>query len=59
MQVGHNMASIVIAFIIGLWIGGMVGFFAFALVSVGHFAEERMKLYARKVKAAEFHFVDE
>jgi len=37
------MANLIIGLLIGMWIGGMVGFFAFAILSVGHSADEHMR----------------
>jgi len=53
------MTNFIIGLLIGLWIGGMIGFFTAALMSAaGCSAEDYMRLYVRKAESAEFHFVD-
>jgi gas vesicle protein len=38
------MASIIVAFVIGLFIGGAVGFFTAALMVAGHSADEHIRV---------------
>lgn len=40
---GASMASIIVAFVIGLFIGGALGYFTAALMAAGHSADEYMR----------------
>jgi len=37
------MANLIIGLLIGMWLGCMAGFFGFALLSVGHSADEHIR----------------